>query len=405
MGKLTDSTVRALQVPPSGNRITYEGNGFGVRITAAGARAFVLNYRVDGRERRITIGSYPAWSVAAARTQAAKLRQQADLGKDPLLERQRRRGADTVFELAERYINEHAKAHKRSWKEDQRRLNKHVLPVWSARKVEDVTRRDVDALVSRIARDTPIEANRVLALVRKMFSFALDKAIVEAHPCLRMRAPGKETARDRALQTPADLQLLWQITGGGEWADTMPAREAAALRLLVLTGARVSEIASMPTLELDLIANEWHLPAARNKGKRDHLVPLVEEAVVIVEAQPRQGRYLFQGSRGGALNKKAVERALRATLAKAKTQGYEVVEFTPHDLRRTVETGMAAAGVPKEYRDRVLNHKDASVGGINYNKHDYLQQKREALTAWAARLQGLLGNKESNVVALHRGHG
>jgi len=400
MGKLTDSVVRALATPAAGNRITYEGNGFGVRVTASGAKAFVLNYRVDGRERRITIGSYPAWSVTAARVQAAKLRQQADIGSDPLAERQRRRDANTFQDLAERYIIEHAKVHKRSWKEDQRRLAKHVLPAWKARKSEDLTRRDVDALVSRIARDTPIEANRVLALVRKMFSFALDKSLVEVHPCLRMRAPGKEVARARVLQSAEELQWLWMVTGGGEWADVMPAREAATLRLLVLTGARVSEVASVPRRELDLVANEWHLPAARNKGKRDHLIPLVPEAAEIVNSWPSDGEYLFQGARGGALNKKAVERALRATLAKAAAQGSKVIDFTPHDLRRTVETGMAAAGVPKEYRDRVLNHKDTSVGAVNYNKHDYLQQKRAALEAWTHRLDGLLGRTQGRVVPM-----
>jgi integrase len=338
----------------------------------------------------ITIGGYPDWSVEAARKEAARLRVEVDRGLDPLAERKLTRDAETIGELSDRYLAEHAR-NKRSGGEDARRLRKHVLPDWKGRRLDSITRREVAALVSRIAAQTPYEGNRVQALIRKMFSFAVDKGLLEAHPCLRMQAPGKEMPRDRALQSDLELRSLWAATEPGGAA---PEREAAAIRLLLLTGARVSEVAEMRWAEIQ--GDEWHIPASRTKGKRDHLIPLTPRALAIIHAQPR-AEFVFQGPRGGSLTKKHVERAMKTLCA--TLDGLD--PFTPHDLRRTVETGMAAAGIPKEYRDRVLNHKDASVGGVSYNKHDYKEQKRSALETWANRLASALEHRD-NVVPFGR---
>lgn len=396
MSRLTDADVRKLPAPETGNKITYEGGGFGVRVTAAGAKSFVLTYRVDGRQRRITIGPYPAWSVKAARDRAAELRLAADKGEDPLAERQRRRGADTIGELAERYIEEHAKPNKRSWKEDDRRMEKYVLPVWRHRKVEDIRRGDVRELVAKIARTAPVEANRVLALVRKMFSFALDEEKIDTHPCLRMQVTA-EVPRDRTLETEAELRAVWEITSGGEWATIVPPRQAAAIRLLLLLGQRNSEVAGMRWEEVDLEAGEWTIPRARFKGKRDHLVPLPPEALAIIKAQPDKGEYVFTGARGGPLTKKHIGNALSAACERL-TADRGIERFTAHDLRRSVETGLAALGVSKEVRDRVLGHKDGSVGGRHYNRHDYKDSKRRALQAWEKRVLAIAKGTGDNVI-------
>src|ERR1700722_14797400 len=103
--KITDKSVRTLAAPAAGNRITYdeEVKGFGVRVTSAGAKAFVLNYRAAGRERRITIGSFPDWTVADARKVATKLKRRVDVGEDPMADRHADRAAPTVNDLADRF--------------------------------------------------------------------------------------------------------------------------------------------------------------------------------------------------------------------------------------------------------------------------------------------------------------
>ena len=150
--KLTDKLVRELAPPANGNRIVYDAEvkGFGVRITAAGARSFILNYRINGRERRHTIGQFPAWSVRTAREEAASLKRDIDRGRDPVGEREEARSAPTVSELAERYIAEHAEAKKkpRSVEEDRRNIRLHVLPALGKLKVAAVTRDDIARLHS-----------------------------------------------------------------------------------------------------------------------------------------------------------------------------------------------------------------------------------------------------------------
>src|SRR4051794_6997277 len=163
---LTDKLVRELASPGSGNRVVYDAavKGFGARITAAGGRSFVLNYRINGRERRHTIGQFPAWSVRLAREEAASLKRDIDRGRDPVGEREDARSAPTISELAGRYIAEHAEAKKkpRSIEEDQRNIRLHVLPALGKLKVAAVTRDDVARLHNSM-KASPIGANRVLS--------------------------------------------------------------------------------------------------------------------------------------------------------------------------------------------------------------------------------------------------
>jgi integrase len=251
-----------------------------------------------------------------------------------------------------------------------------------------------------------------------MFSFAVDKGIIDQHPCLRMAAPGgKLKARTRALTTAKELRVLWRITDpDGIWCREPEAGrsktkirnqrfvqgEADALRMVLLTGARASEVTDLPWSELDLDAATWLLPAERSKNNRPHLVPLLPQLVDMLRARRSvvSSGWVFPAKRGGHLTAGHLQRPLRAICARLGRLGLE--PFTTHDLRRTVETGMAAAKVPKEYRDRVLNHVDSSVGGVHYNMHDYEDEKREALEKWARRLEGMLTGKESNVVPMRR---
>lgn len=379
-----------------------EVKGFAVRVTANGTRSFVMNYRMLGRgERRLTIGRYPALSCTAARAAATTLALRIGRGEDPLEVTQATARETTVEALVARYTAEHV-AKKRSAYDDKRRLAKHILPKWKTRKAIAITRADVSSLVAPIAAVAPVEANRVLALVSGLFSFAVDQGVVDHHPCLRMKKPGgKEHARKRALQTQRELRTLWRMTDGGAWSRYLTANESATLRFILLTGCRPGEACGLPWAELDLDARTWLLPAERAKNGIEHLVPLTDEAVELLRKQPRGGPWVFPAAKGGQYATNNLSKALKPAAERLARIGVD--RFTPHDLRRSVETGMAAGKVPKEYRDRVLNHKDASVGGVHYNVYDYLDEKREALEKWTARLRGMLADGPSNVVRLRAG--
>lgn len=447
--KLTEHHIKALPLPAAHHALHHdtETRGLAVRITRTGARSFLFCYHFDGKERRLSLGPWvppvsnklgspatrkPGGSLDWARQEVARLRLLVQSGVDPMEQKQAARSEReaarqqaakeiSVEVLASRYLLEWAKPRKRSWKEDERRLNGYVLPEWGHRKVKDITRADVDALVAPVATGPdarPAEAGHRLALVRKMFSFALDKGIIDAHPCLRMKSPGgKPAPRTRALTTARELRALWRVTEPGSIWTKAPGKrrtanrvrdgrfargEADALRLVLLTGARASEVAELAWSEIDLDACTWVLPAARSKNKRPHLLPLLPEAVAILTRRREEvcGPYVFPGVRSPHMVDEHLSRPLRVVCSRLARLG--IAPFTTHDLRRTVETGMAAAKVPKEYRDRVLNHIDASVGGVHYNMHDYEDEKREALEKWARRLEGMLTGPVSNVVPLRR---
>jgi integrase len=149
-----------------------------------------------------------------------------------------------------------------------------------------------------------------------------------------------------------------------------------------------------------MAGRNWTLSAERSKNKRPNLIPLVGEAFEILERRKKNGgAHVFGGARSAHLSANRLSIVLRR--ACKRLQRLKIAYFTPHDLRRTVETGMAAARVPKEYRDRVLNHLDGSVGGVHYNLYDYELEKKSALEAWALRL-GTLLTPASNVLPLRR---
>lgn len=425
--KLNEAHIAAMPNAPAGSsRVDYdtETRGLAVRVTGTGYKGFLFCYVFDGLERRMPIGVWTkgAGTLTWARARAAELRLRVAAGADPAQDKANARDARerekiqaakeiTFASLAARYIAEHA-AKKRSGHEDERRIGSYVLPAWGKRKVKDITRADVDAFVSPVATGDmakglpprPAEANQRLALVRKMFSFAVDKGIIDVHPCIRMKAPGGAIApRKRALRTAEEFKLFEEITGGGEWSEFIGPDEADALRLVMYTGCRASEATDMPTAELDLDQAVWKLPAARSKNKRENYVPLIKPAIEMLKRRVEKvGEYVFPAKRAKHLDDGHLSRALRAACAEWQRRGIEVAPFTTHDLRRTVETGMAAAKVPKEYRDRVLNHADASVGGQHYDQHDYLDEKREALEKWARRLETMLRGTSDNVVPIGR---
>src|SRR5947207_634615 len=177
--RLDDRFVRELQPPSSGNRVHYDRGGkepvrgFGLRVTASGAKSFVLNYTIAGRERRLTIGGYPAWSVAAAREQAKSLRRRIDSGEDPLAEKQAERAAATVSVLCDRYLTDHA-SRKRTEKQDRAYIERFIRPRLGSRKVDSISFSDLDGLHRRLTKESgPYLANRAAALLSKMFALAI----------------------------------------------------------------------------------------------------------------------------------------------------------------------------------------------------------------------------------------
>ena len=378
--RLTEKEIRTLPAPEKGNRIYFDDvvGGFGIRVTASGTKAFVFDYRVNRRRRRLTIGRYPSWNATAARERAKKLKLQVDRGRDPLGEKEETRTASTFTDVAAEYLERHA-SKKKSGFRDKEYLTRDVLPSWGNRKAVDIKRRDVLELIERKAEQAPISANRLLACIRKVFNWAISRDLLDTNPCSQVPAPAIEKRRDRVL-TETEIAAFW------EGLDRAPMRGEVrtALRLILVTSQRPGEICE---LELaDLNGDWWTVAAAKAKNGLSHRVPL--SALAQEQLQPRREateRWLFPSPRG---NTPIRVNALSVPLRNNNHFGLE--RFTPHDLRRTAATMMASMGTDRLTLSKILNHVETGVTSV-YDRATYDGPKKAALTKWERKLRGVIG--------------
>lgn len=293
---ISEDSVKKAKPPASGYYIKYDDKiaGFGIRVTAAGAKSFVYNYRVHGEKRRFTIGSSPEWSAAAARDEVLhKLCPAIHDGADPVRDEKALRAESTLADLAADYLEQHATVKKRgkSIYEDKRMLNKIILPKLGKRRVSAVSRRDVETLHNSLKK-TPYQANRVLSLLSKMFTFAMGDSMRPDNP-----AKGVE-------RFPEDKREAWfsvdQLHALSDALDAYPEQDAAdVLRLLIVSGARPHEWIGASWPMFDLRRGVWTKPSHHTKEKKIEHVPLSEAALMILrrmrQSCPVSEQFLFPG--------------------------------------------------------------------------------------------------------------
>jgi integrase len=399
MARFTDKAIAALRPKPERYEV-WEGAGFGLRVSPGGAKAWVWVYHFAGRPRRMTFGAYPATGLADARIKLAAARKLLERGIDPgdreVEARKAERTAETVAELAEAYLDKWARPRKRSAAEDERILRKDVIPAWGRRKAKDIARRDVIALLDRIVdRGSPIAANRTLALVRRMFGWAVSRDLIPASPCAAVKAPAKENRRDRVLTTE-EIARLWRALDDPETPISQPIR--LALKFQLATAQRKGEVTDAEWREFDLAEGVWTIPAAKAKNGLPHRVPLSPLARAVLDAIPElHSQWLFQSPRGGGpVGGQSVDHAMHRC-----RDALGVGDATPHDLRRTAASHMTSIGIGRLVVSKILNHAEPGITAV-YDRYSYDAEKRAALAAWGARLEEIIGTRRSpeNVVAL-----
>jgi integrase len=393
--RLTDRIVKGLPVPAKGNRIYYDDavRGLGTRVTAAGARSFVLNYRrkADGRERRFTIGSYPAWSTAAAREEARRLRREVDGGGDPVGALEESRGAATVADLAERFLREYlprkAPLTQRGYRQQ---IAVDILPAIGRMKVAGISYADIDALHRAItARGSSTHANRVLALLSRMFSLAIKWGWREGSNPAKGVERNAEHKRHRYL-TGAELGRLTAALAA------LPDQGAAnAVRLLLLTGARRGELLAARWADLDLEAGVWTKPGNTTKQRTVHRVPLSAAAVQLLAAMKAQAdsEWLFPGrATPHRLDLDDAWGVLR------KAAG--IPDAHLHDLRHTYASVLASSGLSLPVIGALLGHVNTQTTSR------YAHLLDDPLRAATERASAVItGKSTAEVVPLKREHG
>lgn len=386
--KLTEISLKKL---PS-REVRYEVwdtllPAFGVRVTSEGQKTFVVMYRAHGVQRRQTLGS--ALTLAAARQLARKLFARVAEGKDPSVEKRARREAgkaDSFEAVAAQYIERYAKRHKRerSMREDARLIRVELLPHWAQRRIAEISKADVLAILDKTADRAPIMANRLLALVRKLFNWSQERGYIETSPCAGVRAPSKERARDRVLSDDEVSRLLPAF-------DALGYPFGPLFRIALLTGQRIGEVAGMRWDEINIEQGVWELSGERVKSGRRHVLPLAGPVIALLTAQPRLGGFVFtsHGDRpvsGFSHAKARVDRLSGIT-------GWRL-----HDLRRTMATGLARLGTPPHVVSEILGHAPQGITRAVYDRYSYQKEMRESLEKLAEFL--LARGPRSEIVPL-----
>ena len=404
--KLTVKFIDAIKAPSEG-RIEYWDKatpGFGLRVSDSGRKTWVLMYRAGGVLRRYTLGTYPSLPLADARDKADDELRRVAKGIDPAAEKQAARKAETVAELVADYLD-YAKREKRSWGKDNQILEKDVLPRFGKRKAHDIKRRDIIAMLDNIvARGAPIQANRTLAITRRLFNWAIEKDILEANPCYRVKKAASENTRDRVL-TSDEIKSFWAALDSPD--IKMDRGSALVLKLQLATAQRKGEVIAAEWSEFDLTGEKvWTIPAAKAKNGLAHRVPLSKLALDLLtevkaedelrrkkRAKRRKvaldtlppSKWLFPSPRDGKpVGGQSIDHAM-----KRNRLALGIGEAVPHDLRRTAASHMTGMGINRLVVSKILNHVERTVTAV-YDRHGYDAEKRHALDAWGARLEQIV---------------
>jgi integrase len=381
--------------PLAGARTDYFDetvSGLALRVTKHGRRSWCFHYRSprDGKRARATIGTYPATSLAAARGRALEARQHVEAGNDPRLVMAGQASAGmTVAALVEAYLADPERAALRSKDEIERRLRRNVVPIIGEIKLVELRRRDVRNVTdAMLRRGVKVEATRVFEDVRAMIRWAVQNEYLDANPLDGMTKPAEATSRERVLSDD-EVRTLWQ---GLPKALAKSAQCQRIIKLCLVTGQRVGEVAGMTRTELDLKAREWRLPGSRTKNAAAHTVPLSDLALSIIEeaiADAGKGAAVFPCGKS-SLSPVAVARTI---LRANDTERFGLAPWSAHDLRRTALTGMARLGIAPIVLGHVANHRTTTRAGVTlavYSQYTYDKEKRGALDLWAERLAAIV---------------
>jgi integrase len=356
--------------------------GLALQIRPSGSKSYKLVYRYRSRPRWYHIGAADAIGLADTRRIVAKLMLQVIEGKDPAAERVALRGA--IFaELANRYLDEHAKKRNKSWQQAEKLVRRYLLPAWGDLSSNSITRADVRAVIGKI--NGPILANQVLASASAIFIWATRQELLAHNPCRGIER-NATVSRERVL-SDTELPLFWRAFDGGGLPGIV-------LRVLLLTGQRPGEVAHM---RFEHIADGWWtMPGAPDaatkwpgtKNAQTHRVWLPAKVRDII-AELGNGETGFVFGQVWALS----------PLMSRICQQSNVLRATPHDLRRTHGTMVTALGFGRDALNRVQNHKEGGIASV-YDRHGYAEENKRIMETVAAHIVALAHGKAppSNVV-------
>lgn len=446
-------TKRAVDAMQAGQRDEFlwdtDLTGFGLKVSPAGSKTYIYQYRLarpgeakSTAPRRYTIGRHGALAPDQARELAQKLAAMVATGTDPFeLEAERRAAKDLACKEAEQRARIEADLafdryallwlsdyeHEKGRRPSSVRLatgivDNHLTPAFKSKPMPHIDRADLQKVLDAIPAKQKALRRAVYAYASVLFGWAVKRGDITANPIDAMGKPEAPKARERVL-ADAELAKIWQ-------ASLADAVFGPFYRLLILTGQRRAEVAGMDWAELDKSAAIWTIPADRAKNGVAHIVPLSVSALAEIDAiaaawsvanakkadraddkgddadkWPKRGPVLTTNGKTSISGFSKAKRSLDEAIAKTSDK-VSLPDWRIHDIRRTVATGFQRLGIRFEVTEAVLNHVSGAKGGIAgiYQRHDWKEEKRSALDAWARHVASIIApTEQGNVVALGAG--
>jgi len=385
---------------PSGKRIEYFDSlvdGFFVRITKTGKKSFGLAYGSKGK--RYTIGSFPAIGLADARDVAKKLKIRVALGEDPQADKIAKRREQkplSVLELSESYKERYLPKLKSSTSADyKRRIDNYIVPTLGSIPAHNLSRRDIIKLLENIAEDQgkPIQSNRVRSILSSMYSFAVNRALVEHNPVKGIKPLGKENRRKR-YYSEKEILSIWDAF------NEEPEPYRSLFKMLLVCGQRSGETRKMKWEDIE--NGIWTIPEQDTKAGRKHRIPLPFLALDIlknISDISGASDYVFSSP---VLNNEPIAWLQKASGRVKNNSG--IKDFRLHDLRRTAATYLASLRTERTVLGKILNHKglagDNQVTAV-YDAFDYMKEKKEALNKWNHKLNEILNYNQKQAKIYH----
>jgi integrase len=390
---LKDLEIKRLKPKPK-RYLVNDGRGLYIEVLPSGNMSWVYRFRVNGRPGKVQLGRYPDVSLKEAREERDSQRKKYvnEKKSPPGKSRKAKAGlaeSTTVREFGEKFF---ADVIKENWADpsDLRRyLDKDVFPKLGNRPVKDITPFHIQEVVfAKRDRGAPAAARHLRSLLRQLFDYAVARQIVEFNPVLSLKAKqvAKLTPRDRSL-SPEEIRRFIQTLYGSNTTRCLK----IALHLILLTLVRKSELLKARWEHVDFEAGEWTIPKEHSKNKREHIVYLSSQALVLFrELQALAGGSALVLPGRLSLNQPYAHNVLNKSL---EILDFGIPPFTVHDLRRTASTLLHERDFPSDVIEMALNHKKPGVRGV-YNKAQYAPQRRKMLQFWADFVEGLAAEKK-----------
>jgi integrase len=414
--KLTPALIAKPPVPATGRTIYWDAAmpGFGLMVTKNGHKSYVVDYRADGRKRRMHLKS--GLTLSDARREAKAVLGRVAKGGDPLTERRKaeRAKGETLKAIVEEYL---AKEGDRLRTIDDRKnvLERLVLPKLGARQINDITRTDIVRLLDRIADENGAPmADHTLAYLRRVMTWHAGRSDTFRSPIVRgmARTRPSERRRQRVLSDD-ELRAVWRAAEAGTeplaakaltGPDETPNAFSYLVQFLLLTATRRNEAARMKRGEVS--GDEWTIPQERYKTGLELVIPLSPAAKAVFDKVPKVGKSGFVFTTDGkhpiagfSKFKSAFDAKVLTELRKQDPEAKPLPNWTLHDLRRTARSLMSRAGVPTDHAERCLGHTIGGIRGV-YDRHAYHAEKKHAFEALAALVERVVKTLAANVASL-----